>query len=109
MQNIIVIIGLCLLAGLGYYLFVVEDSSLSEQEQLLQSQAATEAATFKRRLSELQRIDLRTDVLDDERFTNRIDNARPVPSVAAGRSNPFVLTTGVRATSAAPVSTSTAP
>ena len=89
-KNIVTIVGLILLVVFGYYLIVLEDSAVQSGNREVVTNAQLETQDFLRRLNDIQTINLQTDVLDDPRFTNRIDYSSPVPVVPVGRENPFV-------------------
>lgn len=88
LKNIFVIVGLLLVAGLGYYLY--QDGSLLEganQNGDLQVEAQSEE--FIRRLETLKRISINDELFSDPRFTSLRSFATPVPVLPIGRSNPF--------------------
>lgn len=93
-KNLITILGLLLLIAFGYYLVVLEDQGVQTGNQQVVSSSQLETEEFLQRLTAIQNVDLKTDVLDDPRFTNRIDYQTPVPVVPVGRSNPFVPSLG---------------
>jgi len=89
-KNIIIVCGLLLLIGFGYYLIVLEDQNIQSRNQQVITNAQVEAQEFLQRLQNIQSIELDTDILTDPRFTNRVDYTTPVPAVPVGRDNPFV-------------------
>jgi hypothetical protein len=90
LKNIFILFGLLATVGIGYYLFVIEDQALRAGNANVVSDAEQQSREFLRRLEELQRVDIQTEVLTDPRFTNRVDYSRAVPVLPAGRDNPFV-------------------
>lgn len=89
-KNIIIVFGLLALIALGYYLFVMDDQSLNFSNQQVNSQAQQETQAFLIRLNELKTINLNTEILNDPRFTNRVNYDTPVPILPVGRDNPFL-------------------
>ena len=90
-KNIIVIGGLLALAGIGYYLFVIQGSAtLNTGNSSGISQAEIETQSFLRRLEELQTINLSTAIFQDARFRSLTDFSTTIDRVQAGRNNPFV-------------------
>lgn len=89
LKNIIILAGLLALAGLGYYLFVLERGAVIEDEVAV-SQSEIEAQDFLRRIADIESITLSTAVLTDNRFRSLRNFGSEVDSVSVGRSNPFV-------------------
>ena len=82
--------GLVLIAGLGYYLFVANNSStIDGGNAAVERQAEAETQEFLRRLNELKTISLSEDLFNDERFRTLRDNSLPTQPVEVGRPNPF--------------------
>lgn len=93
LQNILVLLGVVLIAGLGYYLFA-QNSDLDTSganNRAVTSQATVETEAFLRRLNELKGIELDGSILNDSRFTSLIDFSTEVQSMPVGRGNPFQL------------------
>lgn len=82
--------GLLLLAGLGYYMFVLQDDSnveLAGEADLNEARIASEQ--FLRELNAIQNFDLGDDLFTDPRFRSFVDFTTPVPEQPVGRENPF--------------------
>lgn len=90
-QNIIIILGIILIASLGYYLYTQSDS-ISLQNGQVNNQAAAETSQFLARLNELKSITLKADIFSDPRFQSLEDSSKVVVPVPVGRSNPFTPT-----------------
>lgn len=90
LKNIAILIGLITTIAIGYYLFVIEDQSLRSGNASVSTSAEQQSREFLNRLQDLQGTDIRTDVLQDPRFTNRADYRRSVPVLPTGRENPFL-------------------
>ena len=90
LQNIFIILGIVMIAGLGYYLFIQKDGA-SLNNNLVNNQAAAETAEFLQRLNELKTIKLEGKILKDQRFTTLVDFSEPVVPVPIGRANPFTV------------------
>jgi len=90
-KNLFVIIGLLVLAGLGYYLFILErGSELSDSASASRtSQSELEVQEFLRRLADVESITLPTDVFTDPRFKSFEDFGTEVDRVPVGRTDPF--------------------
>jgi hypothetical protein len=90
-KNIIVVGGLLALAGLGYYLFVIEGAAtLNTSGGYLNSQAEAENKSFLQRLEDIKDIELSMAIFNDDRFRSLTDFSSVIESVQSGRSNPFV-------------------
>ncbi len=90
-QNIIVVVGLILVLGLGYYLYSAnKDSVLSGSTSVVNSQIAIESADFIRRLDELKTLTLDDSIFSDARFRSFVDRRKPVLQEVVGRNNPFI-------------------
>lgn len=91
-KNLITILGLALIAALGYYLFVLnKDSGIDITDISISNQAEAEAETqaFLRRLNELKNINLSGEIFSDRRFQSLVDFGTPVDPSQIGRENPF--------------------
>ena len=88
-QNIFVIIGLVVIAFVGYSFFVTggNDNPLVVQD-IDQSQTAVEQELLSL-LLELRSIQLNTTLFSDERFQSLQDFNQDIVSEPVGRSNPF--------------------
>ena len=90
-KNIIVFGGLAALAGIGYFLFVIEkEATLSNSDGA--SDAVIETQIFIKRLSELQTMDLSSDLFSDNRFLSLVDFSTIATPVPVGRDLPFEIT-----------------
>jgi hypothetical protein len=88
LKNLFVIIGLLLVAGLGYYIYSSQGSlSPVSNEQDLNLEA--ESADLIRKIDSIKRISIDRSLFSDPRFTNLRSFATPVPVYPVGRSNPF--------------------
>jgi len=88
LQNAFSIIGIIVIAGIGYYLFV-QDGAISLNNLHVDNQAAAETAQFLQRLNELKTIKLEGTILSDQRFISLVDSEQIVVPVQVGRDNPF--------------------
>lgn len=91
LQNIVVILGLLLVAGLGYYLYTQYGSSNLNNSEV-QAQVSVQSSVFLARLQELQQIKLDDSVFTNPQFQVLKNNSQPIVPRYVGRSNPF--TTG---------------
>ena len=90
-QNLLVIFGLVVIAGLGYYLYSQnQSSSLSLNNNLVTNQASVESADFLRRLNALSRIQLDDSLFSDSRFRALENNTPILIDEPVGRPNPFL-------------------
>ena len=88
LKNILVAVGLLLIAGLGFYLYTNNSLFLAgDTEQNFQIEAQSE--DFVRRLGQLKRISIDQSLFSDQRFTVLQSFASPVPALPVGRTNPF--------------------
>lgn len=89
-KNSIIILGLALLAALGYYLFVLnKDSGIDITDISISNQAEAETQEFLRRLNELKNINLSGEIFSDQRFQSLVDFGTDVEPSQIGRENPF--------------------
>lgn len=92
-KNIIIVGGLLLLGGFGYYLFVLRDTTTDTiTTSTVNIATVAEQEAFLRSLQELKSIDLDTSILNDSRFNQLVDSGAVLQEVPVGRSNPFQLT-----------------
>ncbi len=92
-QNIIVVVGLVLVLGFGYYLYSANKNSLlSGGTSVVSNQVAIESADFLKRLEELKTLKLDGAIFSDPRFKSLVDRSHPVSQQVVGRDNPFVKT-----------------
>lgn len=88
LKNLVVLIGLVLVAGLGYYLYTTNGSiGLDASTENLQVEA--ESAELLRKIDSIKQIKIDRAVFSDPRFTNLRSFATPVPVYPVGRDNPF--------------------
>lgn len=86
--NLLILIGLLVIASLGYYLYSNDVfTEVRQNEQNFQVEARS--ADFVRRLDELKQIKINTDLFADPRFTSLQDFSTEVPVLPVGRENPF--------------------
>jgi hypothetical protein len=87
-QNLIVILGVVLIAFVGYYLY-----TQNAQSQLVNGSVdntiAMETSLFLDRLTILQGITLDGSLFADQRFKNLVDYSEPINPQPIGRDNPF--------------------
>lgn len=87
-KNLGVLIGLVVIAGLGYYLFILErDGTVDATSTTSESEIA--AQDFLRRMDDIESITLTTDVFRDARFRSLESFATEVNAVPVGRQDPF--------------------
>lgn len=88
LKNLFVIIGLLLVAGLGYYLYTT-NGSLSLQTSDENFNLEAESAELIRKIDSIKNIQIDRDLFSDPRFTNLQSFETPVPTYPVGRNNPF--------------------
>ena len=91
LKNLFVIIGLLLIAGLGYYVYTSQ-GSLSPVTTNQDLNLEAESAERIRKIDSIKRISIDRSLFSDPRFTNLRSFATPVPVYPIGRSNPFLPT-----------------
>ncbi len=89
LQNLIALLGLLIVAGLGYYLYTQSGGSLTNTSVSGTNEAALEAAEFLARLNELQTLNLDDGLFNDPRFRSLTDVRAEVIAIPVGRNNPF--------------------
>jgi hypothetical protein len=87
-QNLIVILGIVVIASLGYYLYT-QNSAAQLNNGMVDNQVALETSLFIDRLARLGAITLDTSLFSDARFKNLADFSEPVVAQPIGRDNPF--------------------
>ena len=88
-KNIIVVIGLLALAGVGYYLFVANhDATIQTTGGSASAEVETQA--MLKRLEDLQSIRISTEILRDSKFQSLRSFNSVVSRVPVGRSEPFL-------------------
>ncbi len=90
LQNLFIIVGIILIAGLGYYLFTQKDG-YSLHNSSVDNQVSAQTAEFLHRLNELKKIELEAKILQDERFIFLKNQSVRVVPVPVGKENPFVM------------------
>lgn len=88
LQNLIAVLGIILVGGVGYYLYV-QNSSLSSTTVTATNEASVQAAQFLSRLNELKTLNLDDSIFNDPRFRSLVDVREDVSPVPVGRQNPF--------------------
>lgn len=88
-QNIIILGGIIVILGLGYYLYTQNSELDGGGNANIDAQIATDNADFLRRLQELRAIDLSGDIFNDPRFLSLVNFSAPVITEPVGRVNPF--------------------
>lgn len=88
-QNILIVGGLLLILGVGYFLYTQNSTLDTSNNAMLTNQAAVETAEFLRRLNELKAIELDGQIFSDPRFSALLDYTSPVLSEPIGNTNPF--------------------
>ena len=89
-KNGLTLIGLIIIGGLGYYLFVMNGSSnlsIDDEGGINEAQLASEQ--FLRQLEEIKKFELSDEIFVDQRFRSLVDFTEPIPSQPVGRENPF--------------------
>lgn len=89
LQNILILAGIVLLVGLGYFMYTQNNNS-TLQSNSVNNQAAAETAQFLARLKNLENVSLEAEFFSDERFTTLVSFTRPVTPEPYGKPNPFV-------------------
>lgn len=90
-KNLIVILSLLALAGIGYYLFVIEKEADIETAGGSAVDAQRESQVLIKQLQDVQKIQLSNALFSDRRFRSLVDFGTPVERVSVGRENPFGL------------------
>ncbi len=89
-KNGLTLLGLIIIGGLGYYLFVLNnDSDLDFNGVSGINEAQLASEQFLRELNEIQTFDLSDELFIDSRFRSFIDFTKPVAEQPIGRENPF--------------------
>ncbi|MAZ56477.1 hypothetical protein CL653_01680 [bacterium] len=90
MKKTIAVLGFIILVGFGYKLFIMkDDSEIMNNPDIVGNAARLETEEFLRRLNDLKQIELKTEVLSDNRFTGLVDYSRTIKPSLVGRDNPF--------------------
>lgn len=89
-KNGITLIGLAIVAGLGYYLFVLNGSSgLSESDTQRINEARLASEQFLKELKNIEKFELSDELFADARFQSFVEFTKPVQPLPVGRENPF--------------------
>ena len=89
-KNTLIVGGLIALAALGYYLFVINDSSVIKvNNEQVSLQAEAETQDFLRRLNELKTVELSDTLFTNTGFLRLVDYSTPIQPQEVGRENPF--------------------
>lgn len=89
LQNLLILVGIIIVAGLGYYLYTQgEGTSLHNSQVDNQTDINTEQSLS--RLRDIQTTSLDGSVFDDPRFTSLISTNNDVIPEPHGKTNPFV-------------------
>lgn len=89
-KNLFTLLGLAVVAVLGYYLFVMQkDSNTTLDSDVTIGEAKLASEQFIRELNELSKFELSDAVFADPRFRSFVDFTKPVPPQPLGRDNPF--------------------
>ncbi len=88
-QNLLILVGIVLIGGLGYYLYTTNSESLL-QESATDNQAAAESAMLVRRLNLIKDVSFEATLFSDPAFTSLVDFSEPINQTSYGKLNPFV-------------------
>lgn len=90
-KNIIALLSIIIIAGIGYFLFVERNGSALDlaTANTISSQLLTNTQAFIERRSTLDRVRFDFAVLDDERFTSLRSYTSPVIPAPVGKPNLF--------------------
>jgi hypothetical protein len=89
-KNIVILIALLLTLVLGYYIFIQNNSDISNNEAVI-NDVALESQQFIALLNELKSIQIDSSVFSDPRFTSLRNLSMPIEPEAISRDNPFEL------------------
>jgi len=87
-QNIIISVGILLIAGLGFYLYS-NSNSASLDTTAVNNKTAVDTAVFLQRLTELGQYNLEGKIFTDARFTSLVNTSQAITPLPIGRQNPF--------------------
>lgn len=89
-QNLLMLLGIVLIAGLGYYLYTQNSATTLQNASVAsRTQIAVESNLFLRRLNELKSISLDGAIFSNPRFNALVDFTEPINPQPVGKSNPF--------------------
>lgn len=90
LQNLLIILGVVLLAGLGYYLYSQSNSFGLNTSSGASAQVSADTTVLLHKLQSLQTIKLEDQVFTDKRFEMLTNFTQPVTPSYIGKTNPFV-------------------
>jgi len=88
-RNIVLALGLALIAWLGYGLFVADEGELVVEDRQITT-LRQDAQILLTHLRQLQSIDLSGAVFTDPRFQSLVDMRQEIVDEPIGRDNPFL-------------------
>jgi len=88
LKNLIVIPGLLLIAGVGFYMYTQNQNAVSGRTTV-DNAAEIETSAFLMKLNELDNIKLEAQIFTDDRFNSLVDLSKPIVPEQVGRDNPF--------------------
>lgn len=92
-QNIIALIGMVILGGIGFYFFYLDGSSTLQNGEFREvSEAEIQAVKFRQTLAKIQALQLDKDIFADDRFNSLVVFGTAISTDETGRDNPFVPT-----------------
>ncbi len=97
-RNIVLALGLALIAWLGYSVFIKDTSELITTSDDRVTALRHDAQVLLVNLRQLQSIDLSGKIFTDARFQSLVDMRQEVVDEPIGRINPFIPTTGKKET-----------
>lgn len=87
-KNLLTLLALLAIGGLGYYLFVI-DGGEDGASIVAGNEAQIATDEFLHFLDDLKGIDLEGDLFADPRFRSFVEFTEPLPDQSIGRENPF--------------------
>ncbi len=90
-KNIITLLGIVLIAALGYYLYTQNSSLDTSGQSEVVRQASMEAAVFRDRLNDIKSIQIDSAVFMDPKFQSLQDFSPAPVSLPVGTQNPFTI------------------
>ena len=89
-QNIAILIGILLLAGAAYFVFVQQGLELNtSRDDVTSVELQAETQSLLQQLRELRSVDLSTEVYSSDRFQDLTNYNEPPQNKPTGRTNPF--------------------
>lgn len=89
LKNLLIALGVVVLAGAIYFFMKSEEVSMSETGTLTESDAVRQTAQIRADTEKIGEFNVKGDILKDERFTALKGNEVNLPDSGTGRSNPF--------------------